>query len=284
MNIFKYIIIINIIFITICNGIGSGGHLCENDMVYLSLDTIQPFGYNSKNYQLEWKDANDKFSNVEIGISGGSNPLIVGQLHQKELINSPSNSKFFKYTSYQDIHSLMHYSCGQSASTVTFNFTSLSSFNGRGIALIVFGLEISDILDITVAGLNENTTDDTEFWTTIQNGNLVHTDGKNSIDINSKSPKLPNGNLQLSESHSIPYTILECPLENQISKIEMTLSNKCQIPDCKVSTVYYSLLAIKSCDSNNSSLVTNPSKNYKKFIKKTKIINNKIQQQNIIIH
>ncbi|KAF2076340.1 hypothetical protein CYY_002346 [Polysphondylium violaceum] len=249
---------------------------CIGELSYLELDQIQPFGFNQNTYNLKWK--NGSFPDVTVLVDNQGNPLFVGKTHPYE--NLRDNEKIFNLLGKNDIKSLMHYSCGNKPTSVSFSFDTPFGENKEFI-LAIFGLAQHTQLNITAFDWGGHELMAGATWDALDKGLLSHgnTDILSMIS-NLNSPSLlqqhkgkgaahgglhggnphhqnphhddkkhgPGANVKWTGSSITSYAIFNPALTaSKISKITLTIAATCKPPECKGLNLFYSLIANDIC-------------------------------------
>ncbi|KAK5576397.1 hypothetical protein RB653_007540 [Dictyostelium firmibasis] len=231
---------------------------CIGNLEYLGVDKVQPFGFNTDPYVLQWGESvNNTFPEVLVEISGENNPLLVGNLHPYEKLER-ENAQFFDVAGKQDIKSLMHYTCGKKESSVTFSFKEQFE-KKKEFILLVFGMTPNAVLNIKAYDWSGQLLPGTT-WQELERG-LLHHGQKDIVRLQSNlNVGRASANLKWTGGSLTTYDIFYPSISSsKISKVELLLSHSCSAPECKGITLFYSLIANDLCYKQSPSIdVTTP--------------------------
>eukprot|EP01133_Synstelium_polycarpum_P003460 gene3460-3935_t len=203
---------------------------CENQMKYHDFSHIRPFDFN-QDYSYDWTQKHPK---VRVSIEGSSNPLMVGMTHPfRPLLD---NTRYFELTGQQDIKTLLHASCGETPSKITFRFQK---------PIQNFLLGIYGVRPETEFHMQANDTNMSPVymnnWETVDQGIL--TMAANPLSFGDPIHDSPSLHLDNSKTSAYSYALLKPTID--VRTIELSLSAKCKT--CSSVSLYYSLIAIGDC-------------------------------------
>ncbi|KAN0034637.1 hypothetical protein ACTFIV_001168 [Dictyostelium citrinum] len=230
---------------------------CIGNLEYLGVDKVQPFGFNTDPYVLQWGESvNNTFPEVLVEISGENNPLLVGNLHPYEKLER-ENAQFFDVAGKQDIKSLMHYTCGKKESSVTFSFKEQFE-KKKEFILLVFGMTPNAVLNIKAYDWSGQLLPGTT-WQELERG-LLHHGQKDIVRLQSNlNVGRASANLKWTGGSLTTYDIFYPSISSsKISKVELLLSHSCSAPECKGITLFYSLIANDLCYKQSPSIDVTP--------------------------
>ncbi|KAM9962342.1 hypothetical protein ACTFIR_005250 [Dictyostelium discoideum] len=254
--IFLIISTINILNLKLINGQNGDSFPffnCIGNLEYLGVDKVQPFGFNTDPYVLQWGESvNNTFPEVLVEISGENNPLLVGNLHPYEKLER-ENAPFFDVAGKQDIKSLMHYTCGKKESSVTFSFREQFE-KKKEFILLVFGMTPNAVLNIKAYDWSGQLLPGTT-WQELERG-LLHHGQKDIVRLQSNlNVGRASANLKWTGGSLTTYDIFYPSISSsKISKVELLLSHSCSAPECKGITLFYSLIANDLCYKQSPSI------------------------------
>ncbi|EFA76346.1 hypothetical protein PPL_10111 [Heterostelium album PN500] len=211
--------------------------LCDNTtMSYYDFSNVKPALSDPRSYYLEMND-----TKVIVKVTGANLPLVVGsKIPYKAVLDN--NHKYFDFTGRQDINVLLHQSCSQSPSNVTFDF--LTPMNDT--FLVLFGISDSDLLQMNAwdaYGMPINLLN----WNTIDHG-FLHPSGMNAAFLSNQAVG-GKGSLMFNGTSSNVKSYVIVKPNISVSKITFTLSSVCQPPSCMGLNMMYAFIKGKCIDT-----------------------------------